>query len=68
MYKIVTHPGSAHKDDFLATTVLLATLGDAEVFRREPTQADLDDPDTRVAAVHYAELATRYAETSERLD
>lgn len=56
MYTIVTHPGSAHKDDFLATSVLLATLGDAQVFRREPTRADLDDPDTYVvdAGLEYA--------------
>lgn len=51
MYKIVTHPGSAHKDDFLATCVLLATLDPAEVFRREPTRADLADPDTYVVDV-----------------
>ena len=51
MYKIVTHPGSAHKDDFLATCVLLATLDSAEVFRREPTRADLADPDTYVVDV-----------------
>jgi hypothetical protein len=51
MYKIVTHPGSAHKDDFLATCVLLATLKNAEVFRREPNQADLDDINTYVIDV-----------------
>ncbi|MGK2905104.1 MAG: MYG1 family protein [Desulfuromonadales bacterium] len=51
MYKIVSHPGSAHKDDFLAVSVLLATLGDAQVFRREPTSADLDDLNTYVVDV-----------------
>jgi len=51
MYKIVTHPGSAHKDDFLSASVLLATLGDAEVLRREPTEEDLNDPDTYVVDV-----------------
>ncbi len=51
MLTIITHPGSAHKDDFLSASVLLATLGDAEIFRREPTQADLDDPDTYVVDV-----------------
>lgn len=51
MYKIVTHPGSAHKDDFLATSVLLAALGDAQVFRREPTRQDLDDLNTYVIDV-----------------
>ena len=51
MYKIVTHPGSAHKDDFLATCVLLASLDNASVFRREPTSADLADPNTYVVDV-----------------
>ncbi|HEY5672352.1 MAG TPA: MYG1 family protein [Malonomonas sp.] len=51
MYKIVAHPGSAHKDDFLSVCVLLSTLGQAEVFRREATRADLDDPKTYVVDV-----------------
>jgi hypothetical protein len=51
MYKIVVHPGSAHKDDFLSVSVLLATLKQAEVFRREPTKEDLNDPDTYVVDV-----------------
>lgn len=51
MYKIVAHPGSAHKDDFLSACVLLATLGEAEIFRREPTSHDLGDVDTYVVDV-----------------
>ncbi len=51
MNKIVTHPGSAHKDDFLSVSVLLATLGDAEIFRREATEEDLNNPDTYVVDV-----------------
>lgn len=51
MYKIITHPGSAHKDDFLSACVLLATLDNAEIFRREPTSEDLDDPNTYVVDV-----------------
>jgi hypothetical protein len=51
MYKIIAHPGSAHKDDFLSTCVLLATLDHAEVYRREPTLADLDDDHTFVVDV-----------------
>ena len=51
MYKIITHPGTAHKDDFMAVSVLLATLGEAEVFRREPTSEDLADPETYVVDV-----------------
>lgn len=46
MYKIIAHPGSAHRDDFMAVSVLLATLEDAVVYRREPTREDLADPDT----------------------
>ena len=51
MYKIISHPGTAHKDDFMAVSILLATLGSAQVCRREATQADLDDPDTYVIDV-----------------
>ena len=51
MYKIVSHPGSAHKDDFLSVSVLLATLKQADVFRREPTKDDLNDPNTYVVDV-----------------
>lgn len=51
MYKIVTHPGSAHKDDFLSASVLLATLNEAKVYRREPTLDDLDDSSTFVVDV-----------------
>ncbi|MFN2312874.1 MAG: MYG1 family protein, partial [Bacteroidales bacterium] len=51
MYKIITHPGSAHKDDFLSVSVLLAILGNAEVFRREPTSEDLADLNTYVVDV-----------------
>ena len=51
MERIITHPGSAHKDDFLSACVLLATLADAELYRREPSQADLDDAQTFVIDV-----------------
>ncbi len=40
--KILTHPGSAHKDEFLACCVLLATSPVA-IVRREPTPKDLAD-------------------------
>ena len=51
MYKIVSHPGSAHKDDFMAVSILLASLGSAEVYRREATAEDLADPETYVVDV-----------------
>lgn len=47
---IVTHPGSAHKDEFLACCVLLATRP-APVFRREVTAVDLADPSICVVDV-----------------
>ncbi len=60
MYRIVTHPGSAHKDDFLSACVLLATLDHAEVFRREPTAADLNDPNTYVVDVGFEYAPERH--------
>ena len=51
MNKIVVHPGSAHRDDFMAVSILLATLEEAEVYRRDPTSEDLADPATYVVDV-----------------
>ena len=47
---ILTHPGSAHKDEFLACCVLLASAP-VPIVRREPTDADLADPATAVLDV-----------------
>lgn len=47
---IVTHPGGAHKDDLLAVCVLIAQHG-AEVVRREPSPAELEDPSVAVVDV-----------------
>jgi hypothetical protein len=47
---ILTHPGGAHKDEFLACSVLLA-LHPVPVLRREPTPADLADPSVCVVDV-----------------
>lgn len=40
---ILTHPGGSHKDEFLACTLLAAVHG-VPIVRREPEQADLDNP------------------------
>lgn len=48
--KIITHPGGAHKDEFLACSVLLA-LHPAPVLRREPEAEDLADASTFVVDV-----------------
>lgn len=47
---ILTHPGSAHKDEFLACCVLLASAP-VPIVRREPTAADLADPAIAVVDV-----------------
>lgn len=44
---VVTHPGGAHKDDLLAVCILVAKHG-CPVERRDPTPADLDDPEIAV--------------------
>ncbi len=48
--KILTHPGGAHKDEFLACCVLIS-VHRTPLVRREPGQADLDDPATAVVDV-----------------
>jgi hypothetical protein len=48
--QILTHPGGAHKDEFLACCVLAAIHG-CTIVRREPTQEDLDDLTTAVVDV-----------------
>ena len=40
---ILTHPGGAHKDDFLACAVLLSKFP-VPIFRRDPTAEELTDP------------------------
>lgn len=47
---ILTHPGGAHKDEFLACSVLLA-LHPVPVVRREPTPEDLLNPSLCVVDV-----------------
>jgi hypothetical protein len=47
MKAILTHPGSAHKDDFLACCLLIARHG-LPVWRRDPLPQDLDDPEILV--------------------
>jgi hypothetical protein len=47
---ILTHPGSAHKDEFIACCILLAHAA-VPVLRREPAEADLADTATLVLDV-----------------
>jgi hypothetical protein len=45
--QIITHPGGAHKDEFLACAILLAEH-DVPVLRQDPTEEDLLNPATAV--------------------
>lgn len=47
---IITHPGGAHKDDFLACSLFIYTYG-VEVLRKEPTDAELQNPQIAVLDV-----------------
>lgn len=47
---IITHPGGAHKDDFLACSLMVAEHG-VPVMRREPSEAELNDPNVCVIDV-----------------
>jgi len=45
MAKIITHPGSAHVDDLLSTSLVIYKAGDIEkVERKKPTQVEINDP------------------------
>lgn len=46
--KIITHPGGAHRDDLLSVAIALAHYGCVPVFRRDPTQEELEDADVLV--------------------
>ena len=50
---ILTHPGGAHKDEFLACCVLLATHA-VPILRREPVATDLADPGIAVVDVGHS--------------
>jgi hypothetical protein len=50
VHTIVTHPGGAHKDDLLAVCVL-ASIHGCPIVRRDPTPAELDDPEVAIVDV-----------------
>jgi hypothetical protein len=56
--KIITHPGGAHKDEFLACSLFLATHP-VPILRREPTPSDLADPTTCVIDVGHEHAPER---------
>lgn len=48
---IVTHPGQAHRDDFMSVCIAFAMYGIMQVFRRNPTEEELADPEVLVLDV-----------------
>jgi hypothetical protein len=59
---VVTHPGGAHKDDFLACAVLL-TQAPVAIERRDPTDADLNDP-----LVAVVDIGNEHSDTLHNFD
>ncbi len=51
--KIITHPGKAHFDEFLALSLILAIFPetDFDIFRKEPEEKELDDPEIWVVDI-----------------
>lgn len=58
IHTILTHPGGAHKDEFLACSVLLA-LHSVPIVRREPAAEDLADAGTLVIDVGHEHTPER---------
>lgn len=50
MHTIITHPGGSHKDDLLAVCVL-ASIHGCPIERREPTPAELNDPNVAIVDI-----------------
>ncbi len=59
---VVTHPGGAHKDDFLACAVLL-TQAPVAIERRDPTDTDLNDP-----LVAVVDIGNEHSDTLHNFD
>lgn len=52
MLKIITHPGSSHRDEVIAIAIILGyNDGPFEILRREPTREEIDDPGVYVVDV-----------------
>ena len=48
---VVTHPGGAHRDDFIAVALLAAIFPDAALWRVNPNNEDQEDPQTWVVDI-----------------
>ena len=56
--QIITHPGGAHKDDFLACSLMIYSYG-VPVLRKEPSESDVADVSIAVVDVGGEHEATR---------
>ena len=59
---IITHPGGAHKDDFLACAVLLSQAA-VTIERRDPTQAELEN-----ASIAIVDIGHKYEPAIHNFD
>ena len=57
-YRIQTHPGSAHRDEFVACCLLL-TEREVEIVRRETTPEELSDPGICVVDIGHCHESAR---------
>ena len=48
---VVTHPGGAHRDDFIAAALLAAIFPEAALWRSNPDHSDQEDPQTWVVDI-----------------
>jgi len=48
---IVVHPGQAHRDEVIACGIAMALHGPLTIFRRDPTESEMEDPDVLVLDV-----------------
>lgn len=51
MKTAITHPGAAHRDEFMALCLLIAAGKISKILRRDPTPAELEDPNIYVVDV-----------------
>ena len=48
---IVVHAGQAHRDEVIACGIAMSIHGPLDIYRRDPTEAELDDPNVLVLDV-----------------
>lgn len=60
---VIMHAGKAHFDEVLAVSLILSREGDVDIYRRNPTQDELDDPN-----VFCVDVGMRYEPNKRNFD